>query len=372
VIVRWSWRIARVAGIGIYVHATFLILPVWVGVDGYRRGGTAGALDAVLFILAVFATVVLHELGHALTARRYGIHTRDITLLPIGGVARLERMPREPKQEFLIAIAGPAVNVVIATILFLVLSATGGVSEAFAAANAPDGEFVFSSFAAGLLRVNILLVLFNLIPAFPMDGGRVLRAILAWRTGDFPRATETAARVGRFFALLLGLAGLFIFPENPFLVFIALFVWLGAAAEANAVRQTATLEGVNAERVMVTDVRTLSPNDPLSHAIELTLAGFQQDFPVLENGTVVGVLTRGDLLRALSERGASTPVATAMHREFQVATVDEPVEEALGRLKACNCQAVPVVRGQQLVGVLTLDNVGEYVAFQTALRGQRA
>jgi Zn-dependent protease len=368
--VRWSWRVARIAGIGIYVHATFLILLAWVAVDGYRENKTAGAVDAVVFIVAVFATVVLHELGHALAARRFGIPTRDITLLPIGGVARLERMPREPKQELLIALAGPAVNVVIAAVLFAVLSFTGGASSAFQATASPDQQFLGRSFAARLLAVNVWLVLFNLIPAFPMDGGRVLRAILAWRGGDFARATQRAAAVGRFFALVFGVVGLFV-TDNPFLVLIALFVWLGAAGEASAARETATLEGVNAERVMVTDVRTLAPDDRLSRAVELTLAGFQQDFPVVENGAVVGVLTRTNLLRALTQHGDAAPVRDAMHRDFVVAAADEPAEEAIGRLRACNCQAVPVLRGRQLVGVLTLDNIGEFVAFQAALRGQR-
>ncbi len=363
----WSWRIARVAGIGIFVHATFPILLVWVGLDGYRAGRWSGALDAVLFILAVFATVVLHELGHALTARRFGIHTRDITLLPIGGVARLERMPREPKQELLIAVAGPAVNVVIALILWAGLSAIG-VSPALSTAERAMGDPLWAqSFAARLLTVNVWLVLFNAIPAFPMDGGRVLRAIIAWKSGDYPRATDIAARVGRFFALVFGLAGLFV-VNNPFLVFIALFVWLGAAAEASAVRQTASLEGLSADRVMVTDVRTLAPDDPLSRAVQLVLAGFQQDFPVIENGALVGVLTRSDLFKALAERGDAASVGSAMHRDFQMAPADEPVEQALARLKACDCQAVPVVRGRQLVGLLTLENIGEYVAIQTAMR----
>jgi Zn-dependent protease/CBS domain-containing protein len=366
---KWSWRFARIAGIGIYVHATFFLLLAWVAIAEYQRGGDVRAvLSALLFILAIFATVVLHELGHALTAAHYGIATRDITLLPIGGVARLERMPREPKQELLVALAGPAVNVVLAALLVGVLAATGA-GRSLAELAAPDESFLGREFVARLVAVNIWLALFNLIPAFPMDGGRVLRALLAMRHGDYPRATATAARVGRFFALLFGIVGLFIW-NNPFLVFIALFVWLGAAGEAAAVQTSATLDGVSASRVMITDVRTVAPTDSLGAAVRLMLDGFQQDFPVVDRGEVVGVLTRRALIKGLAETGEATPVSAVMQRDFRVSAPDEPVEEALARLRSCNCQALPVVRGRELLGVLTLENVGEYMMVQSALRGE--
>jgi len=372
---RWSWRIGRIAGIGIYMHATFLLLLVWVGLVEYRASGTvASVAPALVFILAVFGVVVLHELGHALTARRFGIATRDITLLPIGGVARLERMPREPRQELLIALAGPAVNVALAALLYVVLAATGGASpsaDLTAPPGAADGVAQARGLLSRLLSVNLWLAGFNLIPAFPMDGGRVLRAVLAMRSGDYDRATAQAARVGRLFALLFGVVGLFV-VRNPFLVFIALFVWLGAAGEAAAVQSSSTLAGVPVGRVMMTDVRTLAPADPLERAVRYVLDGFQQDFPVVENGQVVGVLTRAQLLRALSERGASAPVASAMHREFQAASPDEPVDEVLTRLQTCGCHTMPVVRGRVLLGLLSTENVGEFVMVQAALRGPRA
>jgi Zn-dependent protease/CBS domain-containing protein len=368
---RWSWRIGRLAGIDVYVHATFPLLLAWIALSAYQsQRSTAAVVGAVAFILAIFGIVVLHELGHALTARRYGIATRDITLLPIGGVARLERMPREPRQELLVALAGPAVNVALATILYAVLLVTRG-GLAASDALTLDGSVGGGSVVARLVAVNVWLALFNLIPAFPMDGGRVLRALLAMRSRNYARATETAARVGRFFALLFGLIGLFV-TGNPFLVFIALFVWLGAAAEASAVQTSAMLDGVPLSQVMITDVRTLTPTEPLRRAMELTLAGFQQDFPVVENGAVVGVLTRQQLVRGLAERGADAAVGLAMGREFEVARPDEPVEEALGRLKSCACHAMPVVRGRELLGVLTTENVGEFIMLRAALRGAKA
>jgi CBS domain-containing protein len=282
-------------------------------------------------------------------------------------VARLERMPREPRQELVVALAGPAVNVALAAVIWLVLAATGGAGP-LPDLSAPTGGLPGRAFLGRLLSVNVWLALFNLIPAFPMDGGRVLRALLAMRRSGYAQATETAARVGRFFALVFGIVGLFV-VNNPFLVLVALFVWLGAAGEAAAERQSSTLAGVPTGDVMITDVRTLAPGDPLSHAVRLILDGFQQDFPVVEDGAVVGMLTRRDLMRSLSERGESSAVGAAMNRDFPVSSPEEPVEEVLARLKSCNCQALPVVRARRLLGVLTLENVGEFMMVRTALGG---
>lgn len=368
---KWSWRVGSIAGIALHVHATFPLLLAWWAVAAYQRSGSAtAALAAVLFIVSVFGTVVLHELGHAVAAKRYGIKTRDITLLPIGGVARLERMPRDPRQELIVALAGPAVNVAIAGLLFLGLSASGGIPPAVESTRIGAG-FLDRAFAAQMLAVNIWLVLFNLIPAFPMDGGRVLRAVIAMRTADYSHATETAARVGKFFALVFGIVGLFV-VDNPFLVLIALFVWLGAAGEAAAAQTSAMLDGVPIQRLMITDVQTLAPADPLSRAVRLILDGFQQDFPVVESGRVRGMLTRPRLLKALAERGEQGVVGDVMDREFQEASPSESAEEVLARLKNCGCHSLPVVRGGELLGVLTMDNVGEYVMVQAALRGDKA
>jgi Zn-dependent protease/CBS domain-containing protein len=368
---KWSWRVGSISGIALYIHATFLLLLAWVAIGEYQSSRSASAAaSGVAFVLAVFATVVLHELGHAFAARRYGIRTRDITLLPIGGVARLERMPREPSQELVVALAGPMVNVVIAGLLYLWLRITGGV-PAFVDSATLSAGFLERGFLARLLAVNLWLVLFNLIPAFPMDGGRVLRALLAMRNGDYAKATETAARVGRFFALVFGVLGLFV-VGNPFLVFIALFVWLGAAGEAAAAQTTAMLDGVPIQRLMITDVETLRADDPLSRPVRLILDGFQQDFPVVEDGIVRGMLTRSALLKALAEKGESARVGDVMDREFQQAAPGEDAEDVLARLKSCGCHSLPVIRDGQLLGVLTMDNVGEYVMVRSALSRQQA
>lgn len=368
---KWSWRLGSIAGIALYVHATFVLLLAWVALREYQTSGDAmQAVGGVVFVVAIFATVVLHELGHALAARRYGIRTRDITLLPIGGVARLEAMPKEPRQELVVALAGPMVNVVIAALLWLWLAATGGMPDFAGTAFIGEG-FLDREFIARLLAVNIWLVLFNLIPAFPMDGGRVLRALLAMKSGNFASATENAARVGKFFALLFGIIGMFV-VGNPFLVLIALFVWLGAAAEAAAAQTSAMLDGVPIRSLMITDVETLAPTDAIARGVRLILDGFQQDFPVVEQGTVVGMLTRASMLKALAETGSETLVRDVMQREFQSTSPHEDADAALARLKECGCHSMPVVADGRLLGVLTMDNVGEYVMVQAALRGAKA
>jgi Zn-dependent protease len=355
---KWSWRLGEVAGIGVYMHATFLLLIGWVALSHWLQEGTlAATLAGVGFILALFLCVVLHEFGHALTARRYGIKTRDITLLPIGGVARLERMPDEPRQELWVALAGPAVNVVIAAVLFAWLQITGSL-EPLSRLTMTGGPFV-----ERIMMVNLSLVAFNLLPAFPMDGGRVVRALLAMRM-EYTRATQVAASLGQGMALLLGFIGLF---TNPFLLFIAFFVWIGAAQEASMVQMKSALGGIPASRAMLTDFRTLSSHDTLAHAVELILTGSQQDFPVVDNGSVVGILTRGDLLVALGQRGQATPVADVMRREFQVVDSSEMLEIAFARLQSCKCHTMPVIHRGQLVGLLTMDNMGEFLMIQAAL-----
>jgi Zn-dependent protease/CBS domain-containing protein len=358
---KWSWRLGRLFGIDVFVHATFLILLVWVGLGHYQREGNVdGALAGVAFILAVFGTVVLHELGHALTARRFGVQTKDITLYPIGGVARLERIPEKPIQELLVSLAGPAVNVVLAAVLFAVLRATGQPTSV-ATGSVVSGE----PFLTRLLWVNVTLAGFNLLPAFPMDGGRALRARLALRQ-DYVQATRTAAGIGQGFALLLGLLGLF---SNPFLVFIALFVWIGAAAELGAVQTKAALTGYPVQAAMITHFDLLAADDTLATASEALLAGSQVDFPVVDaSGLLVGVLTRSDLIRGLTAGGPSATVETTMTRRFARADPSEMLQGALARLEGSECTCIPVVRSGRVLGILTMENVGELMMLRDAVR----
>lgn len=360
---KWSWKLGEVSGIGIYAHATFLILLGWVALSHWFEGHSlAVVLAGVGFVLALFGCVVLHELGHAVTAKRYGYRTRDITLLPIGGVARLERMPDDPKQELWVALAGPVVNLLIAAILFSLLRLTGRMESV------ADLRVAGGPFAQRLLMVNIFLALFNMIPAFPMDGGRILRALLALRM-DYMRATQIAAGLGQGLAFLFGFLGLF---SNPFLVFIALFVWIGAAQEATMVQMRSALSGIPVSHAMVSDFRTLSPNDPLTLVVDFILAGSQQDFPVVEDGQVVGLLTRSDLLVALARQGQETLVGQIMKRDFQFVESSEMLEAAFTRLQQCQCPMLPVTRNHRLVGLLNQENVGEFIMIQGALGESRA
>ena len=359
---KWSWKLGEVFGIEVYVHATFLLLLAWLGaVYWYQTREPSLVIVGLGYILAVFLCVGLHELGHALAARRFGIRTRDITLLPIGGVARLERMPEDPRQELWVALAGPAVNVLIAIGLFAWLT--------FQAVLRPDDWFTFTSgpILARLFAVNVVLAAFNLLPAFPMDGGRVLRSLLAVRM-DYARATHIAAVLGQGVAFLLGFLGLF---TNPFLVFIALFVWIGAAQEASMVMMKTALGGIPVAKAMVTDFATLSPHDTLARSIELILSGSQRDFPVVDSGSVVGVLTRDDLLLSLAQRGQDAVVGDVMQKEFQTVDSHDMLESVLAQLQSCECHTLPVVHGGRLVGLLTTDNLGEFLMIQTAL-GKRA
>lgn len=356
----WSWRLGRMAGIDIYVHPTFLILLAWVGLAHYmEHGDLAEAVGGVAFILALFGIIILHELGHAMAARRYGIRTRDITLLPIGGVARLERMPEVPSQELLVALAGPAVNVVIAVSIFVGLQVIGlSVRPADSALRAGGG------FLQQMFWVNVMLVVFNLVPAFPMDGGRVFRALLAMRT-DYVRATQTAVAVGQGIAILFGLLGLI---SNPFLIFIALFVWLAGAQEAGLVTARSALAGIPVSRVMIHEFHSLAPDEPLSRAVADVLAGFQQDFPVVEDGRVVGILTRNDLIAALGEQRLETPVGEVMQREFVMAAPREMLQTVFERLQNGHSRTIPVLADGRMVGLLTADNVAEILLIQQALR----
>ena len=356
---KWSFKVGRFAGIDVFMHFTFLLLIGWVALMHWRQGQSIfSVVSGVTFILTVFLCVVLHEFGHALTARRYGIKTRDIILLPIGGVARLERLPTRPMQELWVALAGPAVNIVIAISLFVWLKLTASF-EPLQMLTLTTGPFL-----ERIMAVNVFLVIFNMIPAFPMDGGRVLRAILATRK-EYGRATQIAASIGQGIAVFFGFIGLF---YNPLLLFIALFVWIGAAQEASLAQMQSAIGGIPVQQAMLTDFKVLQKNDSLERAIELTLAGSQKDFPVMDNGRIEGILTQTDLLKGLSKRDRHPTISSAMQTDFVAVDSLEMLETAFARLKDCNCHTLPVTLNGKLVGLITMDNLGEYMRIQAALK----
>lgn len=349
----WSIPIFRIAGIQLRIHLTFLLLIAWLAFGYYGSGRSPEAAYWAILILMLFVCVVLHEFGHAIAAKAFGINTPDITLLPIGGVARLERMPEEPTQELIIAAAGPMVNVVIALGAYV-----GG------------GSFVYPptlqhGLISGLLTLNVVLVLFNLLPAFPMDGGRVLRALLATRL-SYARATQTAATIGQGFAFIFGFFGLLF---NPFLIFIAVFVYIGASQEAALAQMRDVSRRFPVSSAMVRDFRTLSADATLDEAVDALLATSQHDFPVVDmSGNVAGLLTRHDLIAALRKNDPNLRVGDVMRRDIPTITTGTRFEDAFRIMQECNCPAVPVLdRMKRLVGLLTPENVTELMMVQSAM-----
>ncbi len=355
-----TWHAGKIAGIKLNIHPTFLILLIWVGFTTLFSGGTtADVFSEIAFILVLFLSVVLHELGHALAAKSYGIATKDITLLPIGGVARLERMPEEPKQELIVAAAGPAVNVLIAGVLFVGLLISGAISGPV------EMGMLLDNFWLRLLSVNLTLVLFNLIPAFPMDGGRVLRAILASRM-DYTKATRTAANIGRGFAVLMGIAGFII---NPWLVLTAIFIWSGAGAEADAVEMKADMEGLMVRDAMISQFYQVEANQPLDIVFQLSMTTGQQNIPVVSNGHFLGIIRRQDLIQSLDRLGNRAPAYAAIGSEPTGLDPEQPLNDVLPKF-ALN-RILPVVENGQLIGLITPESVQQRMWLNQKLRQER-
>ena len=359
----WSLTIARIAGTQIRIHITFLLFLAWIAFVHYQIGGSQAAVTGLLFITLLFLCVLLHELGHVLAAKRFGILTPDITLLPIGGVARMQRMPDKPVQEIVVAVAGPAVNLLIAGVVSLGanvpfgLSALGGLMGA-------EGNL-----AGRLVSVNLSLLLFNLIPAFPMDGGRVLRALLATRM-EYGQATRAAARIGQGFAFLFGFLGLF---GNPLLIFIALFIYLGASQEAVLASLKDLSRWMSVSDAMVTEFSTLGTDATVADAVEALLHTSQHEFPIVNSdGAIQGILTRDDLIKALREKGSEAPVVEAMRKDIPVVHQNVSFEEAFQTMQECHCPALAVVdQSGRLVGMVTPENVGELMLVHAAMPGAK-
>jgi stage IV sporulation protein FB len=355
----WSIRVGALAGIPIRIHLTFFLLLLWFG--NVSRDQGQGFLGGVLFMLLLFGCVVLHELGHALAARRYGVATHEIVLYPFGGVARIDRMP-SGRAELVIALAGPAVNLVLAGLLTTVILLWRSQAPESAKDIIGGAPIVWQ-----LLWANLTLFAFNLIPAFPMDGGRVLRATLSIFLGE-ARATNIAAGVGQAIALAFAVLAFLPPPIKPVLLLIAFFVFVGAGQEAAFQRSRSAVRGLAARDAMITRFETLAPQDPLSRAVEHLLASNQQDFPVVDSwGRVVGVLHRSALLAALAADGKESAVLEVMDREPAIVPPDQPLERVLRQLQAQPMQPVLVVGDGGLEGVITVDNLAELLEIARTL-----
>ncbi len=346
-----SLKLFTVAGTTVRVHPTFFLLLAWIAAIHWFHGGPQAAVRGVVFIVILFACVVLHEFGHIFAARRYDIRTPDVTILPIGGVASLERMPEKPAQEIAVALAGPAVNLAIAALLIALLGADFDMGQLAQLEN-PRANLVASVAAA-----NVALFLFNLIPAFPMDGGRVLRALIAIPLG-YARATQIAAAIGQVLAVGLGFLGLL---GNPLLILIAIFIFLAASAEAGYVQARDLARGYLASHAMITTFEHLNPMSTADDAATLLLRTTQQEFPVIDGAQRLrGVLTRQALIEALKDKGGAAPVLDIMSADVPTVAEKASLETVLHTLQQTRAPIVGVTdRDQRLLGYITSENIGE-------------
>ena len=357
---KWSLSFGRVAGIKILIHWTFLILIAWIVIQSALQGQSSSQiLWTLAFLGSIFVCVFLHEMGHSLTAKKYNIKTRDITLLPIGGLARFENMPEDPKQELLVALAGPAVNLVIAAIIFLGLSTTGMPDlEATDLGSIYSGNFLYLLFSA-----NLILAVFNLVPAFPMDGGRALRALLSFKLNRV-KATRIAAGVGQVLAIGFVFIGLF---YNPILLLIGIFIFLGAQAESSFAQTKDLLHGYRVADVTMEEYKRLQTEEPLSHAIDILLDGQSTRFLVEEQGEAVGTLNRNEMVRGLSDKGRDVAIGEVMNRDVMYLDANVDLKDAFMKMQQHKHDLVLVNQDEQLLGVLDMENIQEFIM----LRGAR-
>lgn len=355
----WSFNVGKILGIEFRIHITFPLLLLFIYLSEATRGGPEQGMIAVLFISAVFACVLVHEIGHSLIARRYGREAKSITLLPIGGIATMEEMPEKPSQEIAMSLVGPFINLTIAGILYLFVGGWSGIGAPYLS---PGSTY---QFLAELMKVNVILAIFNLIPAFPMDGGRVLRGILASRM-DYVKATSAAVSIGQVLAMFFIFFGIFF---NWWLALIGFFLYVGAGSEKQHVMIRSVLHRVPAGEAMVTDFRRLKPNEILSQALEHIYHGCQEDFPVVGDRGVEGILTRMRVLSAIHERNFDIPVSEIMDRNFLSIDTRTPLDDIYRKLRTDNKTSMVVLENGKLKGMLCLDSISRFFMFQAAAKG---
>lgn len=353
-----SIKILDIGGTEVRIHPTFFLLLAWIGVVHWFRGGLADAISGIFFILVLFLCVIFHEFGHIFMAKRFGIHSPQITLLPIGGVASMERMPEKPQEEILIALAGPFVNLIIVALLVYGFGVDLSVEHLSRVEEAPQDLFTQVALA------NLVLLVFNLIPAFPMDGGRVLRATLTFNLG-YKRATQIAASIGQALAIFLGVIGLI---GNPFLILIALFIFLSASGESGYVVMQDLSRNYRARDAMISRFEALSTAATADTAAALLLRTTQQEFPVLDSaGHLRGFLTREALIAALNATGGQTPVLDIMLRDIVSVQEDAPLAPIVKLLHEKETPIVAILNANsELVGYINQQNMAEFFLIRSA------
>jgi Zn-dependent protease/CBS domain-containing protein len=356
--VRWSLKIGRVSGIGLYLHVTLLLLFALIAYAGFVEMGTRGAAWSLALVAAILTCIMLHELGHSLIAQRLGVQVKSITLLPIGGVAALKGIPEKPWHEIAITLAGPTVNLAIAAAL---LPFTGRPPHLFIVSMPYD----LSSFLATIVNANLTLFVFNFIPAFPMDGGRLLRATLAL-VMSFPRATVIAAMIGQGMAIMFVLVGLKL--TWWLLVIIGVFIFFGAEGEEKVVRTRSLLRDLDVEEVMARDFVVLAPTATVMRGLEMVYHTGQDDFPVMDGDRFVGIATRQDMLDVANRLGPDTPVTEAMDADLPALPPHTKLSQVYETMMTEGYQSLPVMQNGQLLGLLSHDNISRYLLVQSSLK----
>lgn len=347
---KWSFQIGKLFGIPIRVHITFFLLLIFIGFYGSRLEGARSGLFGILSVILIFLCVIIHELFHSLVARSYGVKVIDIVLLPIGGVSEMEELPQKPKQEISVALAGPATSIILALIFYF----------AFAFLTPGMKSLKISIFQGNLLLnlffINLILAIFNLLPAFPMDGGRVLRGLLGLRM-DFLKATRIAVGIGEVFAIFLFFFGLFF---NPWLALIAIFIYLGAEGEKKATELKVAIADVPVKVAMLTDVEAITPDVTLGTVLEKICHGLQQDFPIIQGNKVLGILSREKIFSALHNYPKDTKIREIMSQKFLSTTEDAALSEAFKQMTSEKLSVLPVMKGEVLKGLISLEQIGKY------------
>jgi Zn-dependent protease/predicted transcriptional regulator len=352
---KWSLYLGSVSGIKLYIHWSFLIIIVWIFLMYFRLGhGFKAGMEGVAFIVVLFACVVLHELGHALTAKRFKVLTRDITLYPIGGIASLESMPAEPLQELKVTLAGPAVNVVIGVVLWIYLKATNQIPDADAIRS---GNLFNLPFAFNIMYANIVLAVFNLIPAFPMDGGRVLRSLLALKI-DPMKATEVAARIGQFLAILFVFFGFF---YDFWLVFIGMFLFLGASSETKIGEIKHALEGTRVKDVLITNYTVLASDTTIKEASGYLVNTNEKSFLIMKDNNVEGILDYRDIIEGLHRGDGEKTAESCMQRDFKWVGYEDQLSDIFITLRQGKQSLFPVNRDGKLAGIINAENLEKWI-----------
>ncbi|WP_373496410.1 site-2 protease family protein [Aquiflexum sp.] len=356
---KFSLLLGKYKNVKVFIHWTFSLLLLWIIISNMRQGmPTMDIFWIIIFVLALFFCVVLHEFGHALAAQKYGIQTKDIVLYPIGGVARLEKIPEDPKQELWVAIAGPLVNIGLFLILSAILSFTG-----FDLENLEEVKINPSTMVLYLASANLILALFNLLPAFPMDGGRVLRAILAIR---LPRAkaTQIAGGIGQFLAILFVFFGLF---NSAILVLIGIFIFLGASAEVNHTQQESFLKGFKVKDALMMKFQIIGFDAPLAKAIEKLLNSQATHFVVVKDDVAIGTLSRNEIIKGLKEGNENTLVEKVADFSPLKIETEQDLDDAWRIMITGNKKVAFVIEDGNFLGILDQENINEFVMVKSAL-----